>query len=70
MRASVQISRGIESLFGTRDENIRLIESGFRINTHLVDNSLEIEGEPNDVARAENVSGRVRGAGPRGSCFQ
>jgi phosphate starvation-inducible protein PhoH and related proteins len=55
MRASVEISRGIESLFGTRDENIRLIESGFRINTHLVDNSLEIEGEPQDVARAENV---------------
>ena len=55
MRSSVQISRGIESLFGTRDENIRLIESGFRINTHLVDSSLEIEGEPADVARAENV---------------
>ncbi len=55
MRASVQISRGIESLFGTRDENIRLIESGFRINTHLVENSLELEGSPEDVARAENV---------------
>src|SRR5215467_9947580 len=55
MRTSVQISRGIESLFGTRDENIRLIESGFRVNTHLVDNSLEIEGEPGDVSRAENV---------------
>jgi phosphate starvation-inducible PhoH-like protein len=55
MRASVQISRGIESLFGTRDENIRLIEAGFRINTHLVENSLELEGAPDDVARAENV---------------
>jgi phosphate starvation-inducible protein PhoH and related proteins len=55
MRSSVQISRGIESLFGTRDENIRLIESGFRINTHLVENSLELEGEPGDVARAENI---------------
>ena len=57
MRASVEISRGIESLFGTRDENIRLIESGFRINTHLVDNSLELEGEPDAVTRAENVIG-------------
>ena len=55
MKASVQISRGIESLFGTKDENIRLIEAGFRINTHLIDNSLELEGEPGDVARAENV---------------
>jgi phosphate starvation-inducible protein PhoH and related proteins len=55
MKASVQISRGIESLFGTRDENIRLIEAGFKVNTQLVDNSLEIEGEPGDVARAEGV---------------
>src|SRR5215475_1927841 len=55
MKASVQISRGIESLFGTRDENIRLIESGFRINAHLVDNSLEIEGEAVSVNRAESI---------------
>ena len=31
------------------------IESGFRVSTHLVDNSLEIEGEPEDVTRAENI---------------
>src|SRR3954447_11906560 len=55
MRASVQINRGIESLFGTRDENIRLIESGFRVHTHLIENSLELEGAPEDVTRAENV---------------
>ena len=28
MKLSVQISRGIESLFGTRDENIRILETG------------------------------------------
>ena len=55
MKASVQISRGVESLFGTRDENIRLIETGFRVNTNLVDNLLEIEGEPGDVTRAEGI---------------
>jgi phosphate starvation-inducible PhoH-like protein len=55
MKTSVQISRGIESLFGTRDENIRLIESGFKVNTQLVDNSIEIEGEPGDVARVEGI---------------
>jgi len=55
MKASVQISRGVESLFGTRDENIRLLEAGFKIHTHLVDNWLEIEGEPEDVSRAENI---------------
>ena len=55
MKASVQISRGIESLFGTRDENIRLIEGGLKVSTHLVDNSLEIEGEEANVTRAAGL---------------
>ena len=33
MKSIVQISRGIESLFGTRDENIRLIEGSLNIRT-------------------------------------
>ena len=55
MKASVQISRGVESLFGTRDENIRLIESGLKVNTQLIDNLLEIEGDAAAVSRAENI---------------
>jgi phosphate starvation-inducible PhoH-like protein len=45
----------LESLFGTRDENIRLIESGLGVHTQLVDDNLEIEGEAESVARAENI---------------
>ena len=55
MKASVRISRGVESLFGTRDENIRLFESGFGVHTQLVDNNLEIEGEAENVTRAERI---------------
>src|ERR671931_615697 len=55
MKASVRISRGVESLFGTRDENIRLIESGLSVHTQLVDDNLEIEGEAVNVSRAENI---------------
>jgi phosphate starvation-inducible PhoH-like protein len=55
MKVSVPIVRGIESLFGTRDENIRLFESGLQVSTQLVDSSLEIEGEPANVLRAENI---------------
>jgi len=55
MKVSVPIVRGIESLFGTRDENIRLLESGLQVSTHLVDSSLEIEGEPANVSRAETI---------------
>src|SRR5690349_20661761 len=55
MKISVPIVRGIENLFGTRDENIRLLESGLKVNTQLIDNSLEIEGEPANVSRAEDI---------------
>ncbi|SPF37847.1 putative enzyme with nucleoside triphosphate hydrolase domain (fragment) [Candidatus Sulfopaludibacter sp. SbA4] len=55
MKASVRIQRGVESLFGTRDENIRLLEAGLTVHTQLVDNNLEIEGEAVNVARAENI---------------
>jgi len=55
MKSSVRISRGVESLFGTRDENIRLIEAGLGVHTQLVDNSLEIEGEARNVSRAESI---------------
>src|SRR5436189_4383621 len=55
MKASVQINQGIESLFGTRDENIRLIESGLSVSTHLLDSFIEIQGEEANVSRAENV---------------
>src|SRR3954451_18707042 len=56
MKASVQISRGIESLFGTRDENIRLIESQLGLRTHLKEgNLLELEGDDDQVRRAEQI---------------
>jgi phosphate starvation-inducible PhoH-like protein len=55
IKSSVRISRGIESLFGTRDENIRLLESGLGVQTHLLDNNLEIEGEPENVVRATSI---------------
>jgi phosphate starvation-inducible protein PhoH and related proteins len=55
MKASVRILRGVESLFGTRDENIRLLETGLSVHTQLVNDNLEIEGEPPNVSRAETI---------------
>jgi phosphate starvation-inducible PhoH-like protein len=55
IKSSVRINRGVESLFGTRDENIRLLESGLGVHTQLVDNSLEIEGEAQNVSRCESI---------------
>jgi len=55
MITSVPVTRGIESLFGTRDENIRLLESGLGVSTRLDTDALAIEGEPAAVARAEHI---------------
>jgi len=55
MKSSVQISRGIESLFGTRDENIRVIEDGLHVRTRLLNDALEIEGDDECVARAADI---------------
>jgi phosphate starvation-inducible PhoH-like protein len=55
MRVSVQISRGIESLFGTHDENIRLLETGLNVSTQLLNDCLEVEGAEADVARAQGI---------------
>ncbi len=55
MKSTVQIRRGIESLFGTRDENIRLIESALSVRTRLLNDSLEIEGEEPGVRRAVDI---------------
>ncbi|MDQ6758243.1 MAG: PhoH family protein [Acidobacteriota bacterium] len=55
MTVTVQISRGIESLFGTRDENIRVLEKGLHVKTRLLADSLEIEGEETEVIRAASI---------------
>jgi phosphate starvation-inducible PhoH-like protein len=55
MRRSVHISRGIESLFGTRDENIKVLEENLRVTTRLKEDSLEVEGEESDVLRATSI---------------
>jgi phosphate starvation-inducible PhoH-like protein len=55
MRVSVQITRGIESLFGTRDENIRVLENGLHVITSLKNDSLEIEGDEPNVIRAASI---------------
>jgi len=55
MTLSVQINRGIECLFGTRDENIRLLEDGLSVQIRLVEDSLEIEGNEENVIRAASI---------------
>jgi len=55
MKKSIGISPNIETLFGTRDENVRLLEDGLNITINLRSNAIELEGAAKDVARAEQV---------------
>ena len=53
MKRTVKITTEIEPLFGTLDENLKLFESVLRVNTHLQDEALELEGDAASVERAE-----------------
>ena len=55
MKKSIGISPNIETLFGTRDENVRLLEDGLNVTIDLRSNAIELEGAARDVARAEQV---------------
>ncbi len=57
MRRTVEIAGGIEQLFGTLDENLKLLESSLRVTTHLKENRLELEGEASQVDRAARLLG-------------
>jgi phosphate starvation-inducible protein PhoH and related proteins len=57
MKQTVRIAGGVNELFGTLDENLRLFESTLRVTTHLSDRDLEIEGEPAQVERAARILG-------------
>jgi phosphate starvation-inducible PhoH-like protein len=55
MKQTVRLAGGINELFGTLDENIKLFESSLHVTTHLQDHDLEIEGAPAQVERAAQI---------------
>jgi phosphate starvation-inducible PhoH-like protein len=55
MKKNIELSPNIETLFGTRDENLHVLEDGLNINIDLRSNRIELEGAPRDVARAEQL---------------
>ncbi len=55
MKKSIEISPNIETLFGTRDENLHVLEDGLNINIDLRSDAIELEGAARDVTRAEQI---------------
>ena len=57
MKKNIEISSNIETLFGTRDENLRLLEDGLNVAIAMRPDSIEIqEGAAYDIRlRAQQV---------------
>ena len=55
MKKNIEIVPKIEDLFGTRDENLQLMEEGLNVNIELKTDAVQIEGAARDVARAEQI---------------
>src|SRR6267142_5357892 len=55
MKKNIEIVPNIQKLFGTRDENLQIMEGGLNVNIDLKSDSVQIEGAARDVARAEQV---------------
>src|SRR5208337_616044 len=55
MKTRVTLNRTIESFFGTRDENIRVLEGGLGVLMRQTSDAFEIEGDEGQVARAERI---------------
>src|SRR5437016_6200936 len=55
MKKNIELVPNIEKLFGTRDENLQVLEDGFNVNIDLKADSVQIEGAPRDVARTEQI---------------
>ncbi len=63
-RSSVP-DEGVESLFGSYDENLKHLESQFGVRIRTNGHELIVEGEAADVARAERVLDQLAGADAR-----
>ena len=55
MKKSIELNPNIETLFGTRDENLLLIEDGLGVSIDMRSDSIEIEGPAEGVQRAEQI---------------
>jgi phosphate starvation-inducible protein PhoH and related proteins len=55
MKKNIEIVPNIQKLFGIRDENVQVLESGLNVNIDLKSDSVQLEGAARDVARAEQV---------------
>lgn len=54
-KSSIAVHQGIHALVGTRDENLRILESSLGVTAHLSADCLEVEGEEDRVRRVDDI---------------
>src|SRR6266498_4031430 len=55
MKKNVELRPNLETLFGTRDENLHLLERGLNVTIELLPDAVQIRGTAEEVARVEQV---------------
>ncbi|HWF66766.1 MAG TPA: PhoH family protein [Acidobacteriaceae bacterium] len=55
MIKTIEITPNIEPIFGTRDENLHLIEAALKVHIDLRSDALYVDGEPDAIARVEQI---------------
>jgi len=55
IKKTLEITPGIEPLYGTRDENLRLMEDGLQVLIDLRSDALHITGPQDGVERVEQI---------------
>jgi phosphate starvation-inducible protein PhoH and related proteins len=55
MKKNIEIVPNLQKLFGTRDENLQVMEDGLKVTIDLKPESVQIEGAAREVARAEQI---------------
>ena len=55
MKKALEITPNLEPLFGTRDENLRLMEDSLKVRIDLRSDALHVEGSPESISRIEKI---------------
>ena len=55
MKKALEITPNLEPLFGTRDENLRLMEDSLHVRIDLKSDAVQVEGSQESLARVERI---------------
>jgi phosphate starvation-inducible PhoH-like protein len=70
MRKAIEITPNIEPLFGTRDENLNLMQDMLHVRIDLRSDAVHLEGSSEDIARVERIFSDYEALRRQGNALQ